>query len=201
MRRERLWKVVALVATSMTVGTVMVGTPAGAHVAGWAHNWTEHIRPRTDARYYTKTQANKRYYTKAHVYTKSQSDARFVDENELLWAVVNSNGTLARGSGVSSSQRLATGQYEIRFTGRRVRDCAYTATLGNAGITAQLGFVSAVRRSELADGVFVATWNTASIPTDLPFHLTVSCQSVASPAAEDGAQSVPGAQNSETTGP
>jgi len=175
MRRERLWKVVALAATSMTVGTVMVGTPAGAHVTGWAHNWTEHIRPRTDARYYTKTQANKRYYTKAEVYTKPQSDARFVSENDLLWAVVNSDGTLARGNGANSSQRLATGQYEVRFTGRSVRDCAYTATLGNAGITAQPGFVSAVRRSELAEGVFVATWNTASTPTDLPFHLTVSC--------------------------
>jgi hypothetical protein len=175
MRRERLWKVVALAATSMTVGTVMVGTPAGAHVTGWAHNWTEHIRPRTDARYYTKTQANHRYYTKAEVYTKSQSDARFVSEGELLWAVVNSDGTLARGDGVSSSRRLAAGQYEVRFTGRNVRDCAYTATLGNAGITAQLGFVSAVRRSDLFDSVFVATWNTASTATDLPFHLMVSC--------------------------
>lgn len=175
MRRNQLWKIVALVATSMTVGTVMVGTPAGAHVSGWAHNWSAHIRPRTDARYYTKTHADKRYYTKAEVYTKSQSDARFVHENELLWAVVNNNGTLARASGVSSSQRLATGQYEVTFTGRSVRDCAYTATLGNAGITAQPGFVSAVRRSELAEGVFVATWNTAGTPTDLPFHVTVSC--------------------------
>jgi hypothetical protein len=61
MRRERLWKVAALAATSMTVGVVMIGTPAGAHVAGWAHNWTEHIRPRTDARYYTKTQADGRF--------------------------------------------------------------------------------------------------------------------------------------------
>jgi hypothetical protein len=174
MRRARWWKVVALVATSMTVGTVMVGTPAGARVAGWAHNWTEHIRPRTDARYYTKTQANHRYYTKAEVYTKAQADARFVNNNELLWAVVNSDGTVARGRGVRSSQRLATGQYEVRFSGR-VRDCGYTATLGNAGITAQLGFVSAVRRSELEDAVFVATWNTAGTHTDLPFHLTVSC--------------------------
>jgi hypothetical protein len=175
MRRERLWKVVALVATSMTVGTVMVGTPAGAHVAGWAHNWTEHIRPRADARYYTKTHANKRYYTKSQVYTKPQSDARFVNEHDLLWAVVNSNGTLARGKSGSSSQRLATGQYEVRFTGRSVRDCAYTATLGNAGITPQLGFVSAVRRSEVPESVFVATWNTTSTPADLPFHLTVTC--------------------------
>jgi hypothetical protein len=175
MRRERLWKVVALAATSMTVGTVMVGTPAGAHVAGWAHNWTEHIRPRTDARYFTKTQSDRRYYTKAHVYTKSQADAHFVNRNELLWAVVNGDGTLARGSGVGSSQRLAPGQYEVRFTGRSVRECAYTATLGNAGITPQLGFVSAVRRADLPDGVFVATWNTAGTHTDLPFHVTVSC--------------------------
>jgi hypothetical protein len=153
----------------------MVGTPAGARVAGWAHNWTEHIRPRTDARYYTKHQANKRYYTKAEVYSKSHADARFVNQDELLWAVVNDDGTLARGSGASSSQRLAPGQYEVRFGGRSVRECAYTATLGNAGITAQLGFVSAVRRSDTPDGVFVATWNTGTTASDLPFHLIVSC--------------------------
>ena len=29
----------------------MTGTPAGAHVASWAHNWKKHIKPRTDANY------------------------------------------------------------------------------------------------------------------------------------------------------
>jgi hypothetical protein len=44
---------------------IVIAAPAGAHVADWGHNWTEHIRPKTDARYYTKTQADSRYVAKA----------------------------------------------------------------------------------------------------------------------------------------
>ena len=68
-------------------GAVMVATPAGAHVASWEHNWTEHIRPRTDARYYTKTQANQRYYTKTQAdqryYTKTQANQRYYTKAEV----------------------------------------------------------------------------------------------------------------------
>jgi hypothetical protein len=39
----------------MMVGVVMVGTPAGAHVADWAHNWNKHIRPKADKRYVKKS--------------------------------------------------------------------------------------------------------------------------------------------------
>lgn len=55
-----------LVSVALMVGLVagaatMVTTPVSAHVASWAHNWTEHIKPRTDARYYTKAQSNAKY--------------------------------------------------------------------------------------------------------------------------------------------
>lgn len=39
--RDRRWKVVALLAAGIAIGVVMVGTPAGAHVAGWTHNWND----------------------------------------------------------------------------------------------------------------------------------------------------------------
>ena len=51
MRTERRWKVVGLLAAGMAIGVVMVGTPAGAHVANWTHNWNKHIKPKGDARY------------------------------------------------------------------------------------------------------------------------------------------------------
>jgi hypothetical protein len=28
-----------------------MGTPAGAHVSGWGHNWKKHVRPKADQRY------------------------------------------------------------------------------------------------------------------------------------------------------
>jgi hypothetical protein len=48
---ERGWKAVALLATGMVIGVLLVGSPVGAHVASWTHNWNTHIRPRADARY------------------------------------------------------------------------------------------------------------------------------------------------------
>lgn len=51
MKTERRWKVVALLAAGIAVGVVMVGTPAGAHVSGWTHNWNQHIKPKADKRY------------------------------------------------------------------------------------------------------------------------------------------------------
>lgn len=38
------------------MGATLV-TPSVAHVASWAHNWKEHIKPRADKRYYTKARA------------------------------------------------------------------------------------------------------------------------------------------------
>jgi len=51
MRMERRWRLVALLAAGIAIGVVMVATPAGAHVAGWAHNWNQHIKPKADKRY------------------------------------------------------------------------------------------------------------------------------------------------------
>ena len=48
---SRRWKAVALLSAGMLLGLVVVGTPAGAHVSNWAHNWTKHIRPKADKRY------------------------------------------------------------------------------------------------------------------------------------------------------
>ena len=60
--RERRWKVAALLTVGALVGVVMVATPAGGHVSGSVrHLWSDHIKPRTDARYYTKSKSNNRF--------------------------------------------------------------------------------------------------------------------------------------------
>jgi hypothetical protein len=61
-RASRRWRTAAVLAVGIAIGTVMVATPAGSHVAGWKHNWNRHIKPRADARYYTKAAAEARYY-------------------------------------------------------------------------------------------------------------------------------------------
>src|SRR5215471_19358216 len=49
------------------------------------------------------------------------------------FAVVNADGSLARGSNVLSSRQLVDGQYQVNFT-RPVNDCILTASAGDPGI-------------------------------------------------------------------
>jgi len=55
---SRRWRLVALLALGVAIGTTIVATPASANIGGVFHLWNEHIKPLTDARYYTKGQVN-----------------------------------------------------------------------------------------------------------------------------------------------
>jgi hypothetical protein len=62
---SRRWRTVALVAVGIAIGTTMTATPVYSHVGtSVTHLWNAHIKPKTDARYYTKTQADARYAKK-----------------------------------------------------------------------------------------------------------------------------------------
>jgi hypothetical protein len=91
-----------------------------------------------------------------------------------LWAVVNSNGTIARSSGTVSSAAFSAGFYEVIFN-RDISNCAYVGSLGDAGGSTVLGFFSAVRRGGNANGIFVETGNTAGAATAEPFHVAILC--------------------------
>ncbi|GIG86175.1 hypothetical protein [Plantactinospora endophytica] len=91
------------------------------------------------------------------------------------FAVVNANGTLARGFGAVSSARLATGQYEVVFI-QNVARSAFIATIGLTGSlgTSPPGEIAVVGRAGIPAGVFVQTWNSSGVPADRAFHLHVS---------------------------
>ena len=93
------------------------------------------------------------------------------------WAVVGTGGNLERGHNATGAQHLAKGQYEVDFNSS-VGKCAYTATI--AGRKAQNrivpGFIVVQHRKGVANGVFVATFLTATLtPADYRFHLNVTC--------------------------
>jgi len=92
------------------------------------------------------------------------------------WAVVNSNGTLARGTAGTSSSHLNTGVYEVDFP-QSVKKCVFTATTGLSGSSgAQVaGFVTVAGRGSNDAGVFVTTYGGTGSPQDLGFHLNVRC--------------------------
>jgi hypothetical protein len=92
------------------------------------------------------------------------------DPATRLWAVINVSGTTARGSGVTGSAKLPiTGQYEVVFN-RDVTACSFQATLST-----DHGEVYAQPRSNVPNGVFVATFTSAGSPADRAFHLAVFC--------------------------
>jgi hypothetical protein len=81
-------------------------TPAASHVGSWAHNWTAHIKAKTDARYYTKSQVSSGFYNKLQsdrrFYAKGQADTRFQPETlpsggttSGIWAVAAATGEWA----------------------------------------------------------------------------------------------------------
>lgn len=89
-----------------------------------------------------------------------------------LWAVVDLNGSLVRGSRVTGVTKLGVGQYEVAFN-RNVSGCAYVATTTNAYSQA-LGIFTAGGRFS-SNGVYVETKNQGGGLTDGPFNLVVAC--------------------------
>ena len=89
----------------------------------------------------------------------------------VLWAVVNADGTRKRGKGVTASNKVSTGDYEIRFE-RNVDKCAYSVTMDhNSGFA----FISLLDPGTLARIVGVTTIDRAGVVRDTPFHLVVNC--------------------------
>ena len=71
--------------------------------------------------------------------TSPDSSSKFGVEGccvEEYWAVIERDGTLVRGRNVWRTKRLATGQYEVIFTGD-VSNGAYVATVGRPGIATE----------------------------------------------------------------
>jgi hypothetical protein len=104
--------------------------------------------------------------------------AEFSLSNEdvgVLYAVVNSNGSLARGSVGVTSSFIAPGGYLVDFS-HNVSGCALSATIGPAtpGFP-PTGTVTVSPRSGNIEGVSVYTWNSNFGLTSRPFHLIVVC--------------------------
>lgn len=101
-----------------------------------------------------------------------------LDEGENNWAVVGSDGTLARSfsnAGAVTASMTGTGLYDVTF-GKDVSGCAYEATLGDVGTAAApIGMIGVSGDSGDAHSVVVQTFNSGGLAADASFHLYVSC--------------------------
>jgi hypothetical protein len=93
------------------------------------------------------------------------------------FAVVNSNGSLARGNCMVRSAKMGTGWYEVIFNGS-VRNCLYSATIGSAGSVGSppKGQIGVIGRATDVRGVWVETTTSGGSYTNLGFHLAVFCR-------------------------
>ena len=58
----RRFRTAAVLGAGVAIGVAMMASPVSGHVGNSvSHLWNAHIKPKTDARYYTKAQANTRY--------------------------------------------------------------------------------------------------------------------------------------------
>jgi len=99
-----------------------------------------------------------------------------------MYAVVNTDGTLARGVAVSSTLRQGTGTYRVAFN-RDVQTCAFIGTLGSVagGFSGTGTIVVAFSDTAPTNDIYIETRDLAGTLADRSFHLQVSC------AAAEGA--------------
>jgi hypothetical protein len=95
-----------------------------------------------------------------------------------IWAVVNSDGTLARHSkDITGAVRLTRGQYRVFALGN-VRSCAYEATAGAAGLSAPPRTYADVAQGFFdTRSAFVETYDSTGTGTrvDSDFYLAILC--------------------------
>jgi len=93
-----------------------------------------------------------------------------------LWANVNWNGALRRGSGIASTERLSSGYYRITFT-QSIVNCVgiagYMTEPGDGGYNMSDDFeVYRINATQMS----VSIWNSATQTyPDIPFALIVVC--------------------------
>ncbi|ROO61622.1 hypothetical protein EDC02_3569 [Micromonospora sp. Llam0] len=93
---------------------------------------------------------------------------------QSFFAVVNANGTLARGFGAVSATRLATGTYQVVFS-HNLTGSAYVGSIGLSGSVGASapGEITVVGRAGIPNGVFIQTFTSAGVLADRGFHLAI----------------------------
>jgi hypothetical protein len=87
-----------------------------------------------------------------------------------LWAVVSGgSGGLVRSSGVTSSHKRDSGEFEVFFD-HDVSSCGYQVTMASTA-----GEAVAEPKTAIADGVFVETFDSEGTLADKTFSLAVFC--------------------------
>lgn len=95
-----------------------------------------------------------------------------------LWAVVEANGNFVRGSDVSTTGKLGTGEYNVEFFQKNVSGCNFQVTPGNpsSGGSGVAPAFTAVHVSPTdPESIRVNTYNAVGSAADDSFYAAVFC--------------------------
>jgi hypothetical protein len=151
---------------SATPNAVTVDVPASGQVS--FYNQAGSVNVIADiVGYYIDHDHDDRYYTKLQV------------DRRTMFAVVNIDGTLRRGSaGVTSTQVAGgkTGDYTVTFP-RNVDGCGFVASPTSAveGNNPVAGEIAAATSNATDNGVYVQAFSSGGVETEKPFTLIVNC--------------------------
>jgi hypothetical protein len=93
-----------------------------------------------------------------------------------FFAVVDKDGTLARGYRAVSVKHLSDGTYVVNFN-HDVTACSYTASVGLSGTAGSesAGTVHVAGRASHPKSIFVRTYDMQNNLSDRGFHVIVAC--------------------------
>jgi hypothetical protein len=119
-------------------------------------------------------------------------------ERTTVFARVSADGSLAGGTGASSSSRASAGDYRVTF-GRSIKRCALTATMiaPNSSSYESIGGIEAVPASDKT--ARVVTYNKASGPVSNDFYLVVNCKAAAKTTPNGSTEGTGGADGGGDT--
>ncbi len=91
-----------------------------------------------------------------------------------LFAVINANGSVARGKGEAAATRVSAGYYRIGFY-RNITGCAYVATVGGVAAEVVTGIANVTRTTGSNSNISVRTFTLNGTAADRSFHLYIDC--------------------------
>jgi hypothetical protein len=149
-----------------TPNAVTVDVPASGQVSFYNANGSVNVIADIVG-YYEDHNHDDRYYTKAEL------------DQKTMFAVVNADGTLRRGTAGTTSSLFAggfTGDYTVTFP-RAVNGCAWVASItalvdGNNPIDGQIGVTA---QSGTPNSLYVQGQNSAGTDAEVPFTVIVNC--------------------------
>ncbi len=161
---------------AMLVAVVaLVAAVAGTAVAESGPNANSSASAKKTAKKALK-KANKANKTAKGAQSTAEGAQSTAEGATPLAAVVAADGSVVRGSGVTSTNAKlgGNGLYTVEFD-RNLSDCVWVAQIGNGDGTPTIYGEMSTFLAGSPNGIFVQTASSAGVLADRPFHLLVHC--------------------------